>query len=61
VVSVWRKSTRSGSGGNGDCVEVSLTGVAAAVRDSKNPTGPAISLPDWSAFLVAAKNGAYDR
>jgi hypothetical protein len=30
------------------------------VRDSKNPTGPTISLPNWQAFLAAAKTGAYD-
>jgi len=58
---VWRKSSRSSNGGNANCVEIALTGVTAAVRDSKNPTGPTISLPDWSGFLAAAKNGAYDR
>ena len=58
---VWRKSSRSNAGGNANCVEIALTGVTAAVRDSKNPTGPTISLPDWSGFLAAAKNGAYDR
>ena len=58
---MWRKSSRSSNGGNANCVEIALTGVTAAVRDSKNPTGPTISLPDWSGFLAAAKNGAYDR
>jgi hypothetical protein len=56
---VWRKSSRSNAGGNANCVEVALTGVAASVRDSKNPTGPTISLPDWSAFLTAAKRGDF--
>jgi uncharacterized protein DUF397 len=61
VSTVWRKSSRSNAGGNANCVEVSLTGVTAAVRDSKNPAGPTISLPDWSRFLSDTKNGAYDR
>lgn len=49
----WRKSTRSnGSGGN--CVEVAsnLPGLVA-VRDSKDPTGPALVFPPdaWRAFV----------
>lgn len=58
---MWRKSSRSGSGTNANCVEVALTGVHAAARDSKNPGGPTVSLGDWSSFLAAAKRGAYDR
>lgn len=61
VSAVWRKSSRSGSGGGGNCVEIALIGVTAAARDSKNPSGPTISLGDWSEFLAAAKRGAYDR
>ncbi|MBY8875871.1 DUF397 domain-containing protein [Micromonospora sp. PLK6-60] len=50
----WRKSIRSnGSGGN--CVEVAdnLPGVVA-VRDSKDPGGPALAFgPDaWRAFVA---------
>ena len=50
----WRKSTRSnGSGGN--CVEVArnLPGIVA-VRDSKNPHGPAliVTRDDWASFLT---------
>ncbi|WP_433535213.1 DUF397 domain-containing protein [Micromonospora sp. CA-249363] len=49
----WRKSTRSnGSGGN--CVEVAdnLPGVVA-VRDSKDPGGPALVFTSdaWRAFV----------
>jgi hypothetical protein len=49
----WRKSTRSnGSGGN--CVEVAdnLPG-AVAVRDSKDPSGPALAFrrDAWRAFV----------
>ncbi|MFJ6136517.1 DUF397 domain-containing protein [Kitasatospora sp. NPDC092286] len=49
----WTKS--SFSGGNGDCVEcANLTG-AVAVRDSKNPHGPAHVHPKaaFDAFLAA--------
>ncbi|MET7379294.1 DUF397 domain-containing protein [Streptomyces sp. NPDC005526] len=49
----WRKSSYSGSTG-GDCVEVAdgFPG-ALPVRDSKNPTGPALLIrPDaWRAFV----------
>lgn len=37
----WRKSSRSGSNG-GDCVEVARLGDMIAVRDSKDPSGPAL-------------------
>ncbi|RAO12562.1 DUF397 domain-containing protein [Micromonospora noduli] len=50
---LWRKSTRSSSNG-GDCVEVAdnLPGVVA-VRDSKDPSGPALTFPPaaWAAFV----------
>ncbi|TDC43665.1 DUF397 domain-containing protein [Micromonospora sp. KC213] len=49
----WRKSSRS-SGNGGNCVEVAdnLPGVVA-VRDSKDPTGPALTFtPDaWRTFV----------
>ena len=44
----WRTSSRS-TGQGGDCVEVAgLTGLIA-VRDSKNPAGPALTF-DSAAF-----------
>ena len=55
----WRKSSHSGSNG-GACVEVAsnLPGVIA-VRDSKRPTGPALTFKhsDWKEFLDAVKGG----
>ncbi|MEU3455157.1 DUF397 domain-containing protein [Micromonospora sp. NPDC006766] len=52
----WRKSTRSSAQGN--CVEVAdnLPGVVA-VRDSKDPQGPALAFTPaaWSAFVASAK------
>ena len=46
----WRKSSRSG--GNGQCVELASYG---AVRDSKNPTGPTLSV-DLTALITAVKS-----
>jgi hypothetical protein len=37
----WRKSTRS-SGGGSNCVEVAHLPGLIAIRDSKNPAGPAL-------------------
>lgn len=48
----WRKSSYSG-GENGQCVELASTG---AVRDSKNPGGPALRV-DLGALLAAVKAG----
>ncbi|MEU4338280.1 DUF397 domain-containing protein [Micromonospora lupini] len=52
----WRKSTRSGSNG-GECVEVAdnLPGIVA-VRDSKDPHGPALTFTPaaWATFVRAA-------
>lgn len=59
---VWRKSTRSGNGGN-SCVEVAknLPGVVG-VRDSKDRSGPALAFgPEaWTTFLVGVKDGEFD-
>ncbi|TQM81895.1 uncharacterized protein DUF397 [Saccharothrix saharensis] len=57
---MWRKSSRSNNGGNGNCVEVSLAGRSARVRDSKNPAGPTVALPDWVAFAQAVKCGKFN-
>lgn len=53
----WRKASYSGDNG-GACVEVArnLPGVVA-VRDSKDPHGPAVvfTLADWKAFTAVLK------
>ena len=48
----WFKSSKSAN--NGQCVEVAFVGEQVAVRDSKNPTGPALlfTQDDWSAFIA---------
>ncbi|MFG1716105.1 DUF397 domain-containing protein [Micromonospora sp. WMMA1947] len=55
----WRKSTRSGDNG-GACVEVAdnLPGLVA-VRDSKDPAGPALTFSPttWMSFVRATKTG----
>jgi hypothetical protein len=58
---VWRKSSRSGPNCD-NCVEVAFVGGAVAVRDSKNPTGPAlIFTPDeWIAFVGGTRDGEFD-
>ncbi|GDY30490.1 DUF397 domain-containing protein [Gandjariella thermophila] len=58
----WRKSSRSGHGNNGDCVEVAWSGDAVGVRDSKNPAGPVLVLPAhaWHSFLAALDRGCFD-
>ncbi|TLF81130.1 DUF397 domain-containing protein [Nocardia cyriacigeorgica] len=52
----WFKSVRSGTGG--ECVEVAhLPTAHVAVRDSKNPTGPALIFTPtaWDAFLTRTR------
>ncbi|MFE7898426.1 DUF397 domain-containing protein [Streptomyces sp. NPDC057424] len=40
---LWRKSSYSGDQG-GDCVEVAEASATVAIRDSKNPAGPMLTL-----------------
>ena len=57
ATAAWRKSSHSGGQG-GACVEVAgLTGVIA-VRDSKDPDGPALGFApaEWHTFLASVKN-----
>jgi hypothetical protein len=59
---VWRKSSRSNGNGGNNCVEVADLGTAVAVRDSKDPHGPALVFTpaEWDAFLGGAKVGEFD-
>lgn len=58
----WFKSSRSGGGK--DCVEAAfLDGGRVGVRDSKNPTGPALVFTpaEWDAFTTTVQSGRFDR
>ncbi|MDP9798454.1 hypothetical protein J2S43_006966 [Catenuloplanes nepalensis] len=56
----WRKSSRSGPNCD-NCVEIAFVTPAIAIRDSKDPNGPALILAPngWSAFLAGTKNGEF--
>ncbi|MEV5838959.1 DUF397 domain-containing protein [Nocardia sp. NPDC052112] len=58
----WFKSSRSGSAG--ECVEVAwLEAGHVGVRDSKNPTGPALifTSTEWHTFTTDVHDGKFDR
>ncbi|MFI6682184.1 DUF397 domain-containing protein [Streptomyces sp. NPDC050485] len=56
----WRKSTYSGGDGGETCLEVAdgVPGIVP-VRDSKNPTGPALIIKGeaWVGFVSGVKRG----
>lgn len=57
----WYKSSYSQP--NADCVEAAhLAGGLVGVRDSKNPTGPALVFGGsaWDRFTAAVKAGEFD-
>jgi hypothetical protein len=53
VAYAWRTSSHSGSEG-GNCVEVAACPHTVHIRDSKNPTGPTLTLSPatWAAFMA---------
>ncbi|GAA5048856.1 DUF397 domain-containing protein [Nocardia callitridis] len=52
----WFKSSRSS--GTKECVEVAFLQDHVGVRDSKNPTGPALifTSAEWTTFLKTTPN-----
>jgi hypothetical protein len=54
----WRKSSYSGNNG-GACIEVAAAR-AVAIRDSKDPAGPALAFGQqaWAAFTARVKADA---
>ncbi|MGI5204071.1 DUF397 domain-containing protein [Spirillospora sp. CA-108201] len=57
----WRKSSYTGANG-GDCVELAELQQAITVRDSKDPDGPALTVPRraWATLLIEVKRGRHD-
>ncbi|MFF7940505.1 DUF397 domain-containing protein [Nocardia gamkensis] len=56
----WFKSSHSGT--HSDCVEVAfLVRHQVGVRDSKNPSGPALvfGTNEWDAFTAAVRSGKF--
>lgn len=55
----WRKSTHSAMNG---CVEVAFIDGQVAVRDSKDPDGPALrfNTDEWRAFIRGVRGGEFD-
>ncbi|WP_067680211.1 DUF397 domain-containing protein [Nocardia miyunensis] len=59
---LWFKSSYSGP--ERDCVETAfLAGDMVGVRDSKNPTGPALifSPTEWDAFTAKVQAGTFEQ
>jgi hypothetical protein len=56
----WRKA--SASVANGACVEIASANARVLVRDSVNPSGPAVAYGSgaWEIFVDSAKRGALD-
>ncbi|MEV6342110.1 DUF397 domain-containing protein [Actinoplanes sp. NPDC051851] len=57
----WLRSA-GGDAADGNSVEVAFVDGAIAVRDSKNPAGPALifTAAEWDAFVGGAKDGEFD-
>ncbi|MGC4955961.1 DUF397 domain-containing protein [Actinomadura citrea] len=58
---VWRKSSRSSDPDLAVCVEVASIGSTRAIRDSKDPEGPRLSLSmdSWRTFMDAVKSDGF--
>lgn len=63
----WRKSTRSNSGADQNCLEAgTCPHLGIAIRDSKLPTTGtyptlAVSPSDWDGMIAAIREGVLDR
>ena len=53
---IWRKSSHSGANG-GNCIEIAAAARTVAVRDSKDPKGPALAFGPhvWKRFTDRVK------
>jgi hypothetical protein len=59
----WRKSSRSGGGHDDACVEVARVDGGVAVRDSKDPDGPRLTLVvrGFEGLLRRVRSGEFGR
>jgi Domain of unknown function (DUF397) len=60
----FRKSSHSGEGAHGTCVEVAANVPGArALRDSKDPRGPVLEFhpAEFGNFISTIKTGRFDR
>jgi hypothetical protein len=57
---LWQRSSQDGAAEN--CVEVAFIDDAIAVRDSRDPDGPALiyTRDEWDAFIGGVKDGEFD-
>ncbi|MFI6750385.1 DUF397 domain-containing protein [Actinomadura luteofluorescens] len=58
----WRKSSHSGGSATSDCVELARSPQAVGVRDSKDPSGPRITLlvERFRSLAADIKRGVHD-
>lgn len=58
----WKKSSRSNGTGGSNCLEVADLTFGVAIRDSKDPSGPALVFDTgaWEGFLEDVKSGEFD-
>ncbi|SNS26214.1 protein of unknown function [Actinomadura mexicana] len=58
----WRRSSRSGTGGQSNCVEVARLSGDIAIRDSKSPAGPrfTLSADDFRRLAADIRRGTHD-
>ena len=59
----WRTSSYTNGGSDPQCVELACLNDGGAIRDSKNPSGPALIFPmaAFQAFIVHAGHGNLER
>nr|WP_240809719.1 DUF397 domain-containing protein [Actinomadura sp. WMMA1423] len=59
---IWRKSSRSNSFDNAQCVEVAGAETSILVRDSKDVQGAALSMggSEWAELVTRIKQGQLD-
>ncbi|TDC48826.1 DUF397 domain-containing protein [Actinomadura sp. KC345] len=62
MTTTWRKSTRSGTQGGSECVEIGRFSGTIAFRDSKDPDGPklVVGRGEFAALVEALKRSSFE-